>query len=211
MHQTEDTVRLEAFSDGVFAIAITLLAFNVKIPKPEDLPGGQSLGRALMQQWPTYLAYFTSFLTILVMWINHHRLFKLIRRTNRPLMVLNGLLLMFVTLVPYPTALVAAYMRTPEARMAVQIYCGTFVMIALGYNSVWRYGAWGSHLIGADVEPAALVRLHQQYRFGPMYYVIAFAASFFTPAGSFAICMLVAIYFALPGLPARRSAPVTSG
>jgi uncharacterized membrane protein len=84
MENSNDTARLEAFSDGVFSIAITLLAFNLKIPSPAGYPAHWSLGRALLSQWPTYLAFITSFVTILIMWVNHHRLFRLIeKRINR--------------------------------------------------------------------------------------------------------------------------------
>jgi uncharacterized membrane protein len=204
MDEIDDTGRLEAFSDGVFAIAITLLAFNVKIPKPEDLGPDQNLGRALLAQWPVYVAYLTSFLTILVMWINHHRLYRLIRRTNRPLMIINGLLLMFVTLVPYPTALVAEYLRRPQVGTAVTVYSGTFVMIALCYNGMWRYAKWDNHLLGREVNVDHVRMLHAQYRWGPVYYIVAFAISFFHPMITFWICMAMACYFALPALPARR-------
>src|SRR5262245_38427492 len=97
---TNETARIEAFSDGVFAIAITLLVLDLKVPKEagHDL----SLASALAAQWPAYLAFVTSFLTILVMWINHHRMFTLIGRSDDRLLVYNGLLLMGVTLVLFP-------------------------------------------------------------------------------------------------------------
>jgi len=101
-----ETGRVEAFSDGVFAIAVTLLVLDLKVPKPGDL-GGESLLSALARQWPAFLAYLTSFATILVMWVNHHKMFNHIRRTDDRFLFLNGLLLLFVTFVPFPTALVA--------------------------------------------------------------------------------------------------------
>jgi len=100
-----ETGRLEAFSDGVIAVAITLLVLDIKVPHATDLGGGTLL-RALSHQWPVYLAYLTSFATILVMWLNHHNLFKQIKRVDHTLLLLNGLLLLGVTLVPFPTALI---------------------------------------------------------------------------------------------------------
>src|SRR5215469_2591255 len=102
-----ETGRVEAFSDGIFAIAATLLVLDLKVPQT----GGRTLASALRSQWPTYLAFVTSFATILIMWINHHRIFTLIGRSDDRLLFYNGLLLFGVTLVPFPTALVAEYLR----------------------------------------------------------------------------------------------------
>src|SRR5262245_58066326 len=104
--EVKETARIEAFSDGVFAIAITLLVLDMKVPGSKDLPADVRLISVLGRQWPTYLAYVTSFLTILIMWVNHHRLFQHIKRTDNPFLMLNGLLLMGVTIVPFPTGLV---------------------------------------------------------------------------------------------------------
>src|SRR5258708_1916094 len=104
-----DTARIEAFSDGVFAIAITLLVLDIKVPHLSN--SGRTLASALVAMWPTYLAFVTSFMTILIMWINNHRMFTLIGRADDRLMFFNGLLLLGVTIVPFPTALVAEYLR----------------------------------------------------------------------------------------------------
>src|ERR1044071_3471000 len=98
-----ETGRIEAFSDGVFAIAITLLVLDLKVPMERH--GDRELLTALAQQWPTYLAYVTSFSTILIMWINHHRVFSLIGRADDRLLFYNGLLLLGVSIVPFPTSL----------------------------------------------------------------------------------------------------------
>jgi uncharacterized membrane protein len=100
----EETGRVEAFSDGVFAIAMTLLVLDINVPR--DLAPGRTLVQALAGQWPTYLAFVTSFATILIMWVNHHRLFTQIGRWDDRLLFGNGLLLLGVVLVPFPTALV---------------------------------------------------------------------------------------------------------
>ena len=107
--------RVEAFSDGVFGIAMTLLVLDIKVPPPGN---GPSLAEALLRQWPGYLSYVTTFLTVLIMWMNHHKLFRHIHRVNHPFLVLNGLLLMGVTLVPFPTALLAAYIGHAGERTA---------------------------------------------------------------------------------------------
>ena len=130
--ENKETGRVEAFSDGVFAIAITLLVLNIQVP--HDLPVGKSLAGALIDQWPTYLAFVTSFATIGIMWINHHRLFTHIRRSDNTLLVLNGLLLMGITVVPFPTALLAAYIGHPDEQVAALVYGGTLVLIAIFFN-----------------------------------------------------------------------------
>src|SRR5436305_12691532 len=107
----KETGRIEAFSDGVFAVAITLLVFNLQVPQP---PPGKTfsvadLGVALLHQWSFYLAFITSFATILIMWASHHSIFKLVYKSNTPFLFANGFLLLLVTTVPFPTSLVAEY------------------------------------------------------------------------------------------------------
>ena len=132
MTATNETTRIEAFSDGVFAIAITLLVLDLKVPR--ELSEGRTLDQILLAQWPGYLAFITSFLTILIMWVNHHRMFTLIGRSDHRLLFYNGLLLMGVTLVPFPTALVAEFLRHDGERTAALVYSGTFIFIAICFN-----------------------------------------------------------------------------
>jgi len=103
------TSRLEAFSDGVFAIAVTLLIIEVHVPQRAH---AESLGHELLRIWPSYLGYLTSFLTIGVMWINHHHVFSLIVRADRTMLLLNTVLLMLIAFVPFPTAVLAQFVET---------------------------------------------------------------------------------------------------
>src|SRR5207244_3471037 len=120
----KETARVEAFSDGVFAIAITLLVLDLKVPRAH--PPDENLLAYLLSQWPTYAAFLSSFTTIGIMWLNHHRLFNLIGRVDTPLMIYNGLLLLGVTLTPWPTALVAEYHGRPGEMLAALVYTGLF-------------------------------------------------------------------------------------
>src|SRR5690349_2815120 len=104
--ERHDVTRVEAFSDGVFAIAITLLVLNIHIPTIGEV-GPNGLAAALLNQWPVYLAYLSSFITILVMWLGHHNLFRYSVRVDHTFLILNGLFLLGVTLVPVPTAILA--------------------------------------------------------------------------------------------------------
>ena len=191
------TGRLEAFSDGVFAIAITLLVLDVHVPLASDLGGG-SLLHALLRQWPVYLAYMTSFLTILIMWVNHHQMFARIGRVDHSLLFLNGLLLMSVSIVPFPTSLVAAYLQQRDGQVATAVYSGTFVAIAVLFNLLWRYAAYEGRLLESDEDPRFVRGLSRQYLLGPPAYFAAFVLAFVSVWASVSLCMLLAIFFALP-------------
>ncbi|HVO44584.1 MAG TPA: TMEM175 family protein [Aggregatilineales bacterium] len=132
-HDEKETGRVEAFSDGVLAIAITLLALELKVPPPSGDPGF-SLARELLDQWPTYFAFLVSFFFILVIWINHHRLFTVIRRIDNNLLIFNGLLLMSITLIPFVTDLVATYLQRPEQNIAAMVYAGLFLVNSFCFN-----------------------------------------------------------------------------
>src|SRR5438876_9124079 len=118
--EEKETGRIEAFSDGVFAIALTLLILDIHVP--HDLPAGTWLLDALWQQWPTYIAFIMGFSTIGIMWINHHRLFNLIKRSDHWLLVFNTMLLFGITIVPFPTSLVAQYFGHPGEQTAALVY-----------------------------------------------------------------------------------------
>lgn len=134
----KNTGRVEAFSDGVFAIAITLLVLNLldlKLPGLTTDPS--TLARALAGAWPTYLVFLLSFATILIMWVYHHRLFQELKRAETSLLFANGFLLLLVTAVPFPTNLVDVYLRTPAASVACAVYAGFFVLINIAYDLLW--------------------------------------------------------------------------
>ena len=128
--EEKETGRIEAFSDGVFAIAATLLVLEIHVPlaaNGDALSTVTELWNDLLHQWPHYLAYFMGFSTIVIMWINHHNLFRLIRRSTHGLLLWNSLLLLVISLVPFPTALLADYLsplETDKARLVLVIYSG---------------------------------------------------------------------------------------
>ena len=134
----KETGRLEAFSDGVFAVAITLLVFSLQVPTLKIPPHtSKDLVNALLMLWPSYLSFFISFATILIMWISHHTMFKLIDKSNTLFMFANGFLLLLVTVVPFPTQLVATYLTTPAAGVVCAIYASLFMIINLVFNLLW--------------------------------------------------------------------------
>ncbi|HEY7337495.1 MAG TPA: TMEM175 family protein [Bryobacteraceae bacterium] len=193
----KETTRLEAFSDGVFAIAITLLALELKTP---HLAGQEaqshSLAAGLLGQWPSYFAFVTSFFTVLVMWVHHHLIFRLVRRSDVTLLFANGFLLMLVTLVPFPTAVVAEYLETPAAPAACSLYAGIFLLVAIGY-SLLLWAAFRDSIRDPRASEATMVRLRRSYRFGPPGYVAAAIAAPFSPWLAMGICTALWILWAL--------------
>jgi uncharacterized membrane protein len=202
METEKETGRMEAFSDGVFAIAITLLILDIKVPTAAFVhQKHMALLAALGHQWPGYLAYITSFLTILIMWVNHHKMFQQIRRCDHFFLILNGFLLLGVTTVPFPTALLAEYIREPgaNAKVAALAYSGLFIFIGIIFHMLWRYAATGNRLLGSNHDPVAVRAITQQYRFGPVLYVVTFLLAFVSVPVSVAANLLLAVFFALPG------------
>jgi uncharacterized membrane protein len=143
------TGRMEAFSDGVFAIAITLLILEVSVPESEF----DHLWRGIAHQWPAYLAYATSFLTIGGIWMAHHGIFRRLEFANQRLMVLNLLLLMTTAFLPFPTKLMAEAVHDQDAaRTAVVFYGASLLVISLLLNSLWGSAALDRHVLRQDVS-----------------------------------------------------------
>jgi uncharacterized membrane protein len=194
--EEKETTRLEAFSDGVFAIAITLLVLDLKVPQ-----GVPSLGRSLFAQWPSYLAFSTSFATIGIMWLNHHRLFNMIRRVDHMLLIWNGLLLFGVSIVPFPTRLVADYLGNPGEKLAVGVYAGVAIYIALAFTGLWRYASSAERkpqLLRVPPDAPEVLTMHAQYRYGPLMYVLATALSLLNAHAGFLLMLAIAVFFLIP-------------
>src|ERR1051326_3317537 len=152
-----DTTRLEAFSDGVFAIAITLLILEIKVPTAAELERGGGLWPALAHRWPSYVGYVLSFLIIGIMWANHHALFDYIWRVDRRLIFANLLLLMGVGFLPFPTAVLAGHLADAETRTSAAVFYGaTLAGIALAFNAVWWVGIRGRGLLGTSLDEAGV-------------------------------------------------------
>lgn len=192
----KETGRLEAFSDGVFAVAITLLVLNIKIP---GLESDKDLWQNFVNNWPMLVAYITSFATIGVMWINHHRLFTHIKHINTPLMLLNLLLLLIIVFIPVPTALLAEYLVRLDLHAAAVLYSGTFVVLACCFNILWRYGSYHNRLLGENVDAHSVEAISRQYLFGPLLYLIVFAVAWVNTLACIILSFILALFFALPG------------
>ena len=191
------TGRVEAFSDGVFAIAITLLILTIGIPS-----GHGPLGHELLRLWPSYAAYAVSFITIGIMWMNHHTILAHVARVNRPLLVLNLLLLMGVVAIPFPTALVADNLGHPGGRAAAVLYGLVMIAISLGFASLWIYVASHAPALGAVLPPEALRSSIPGFTGGLLVYVVGtLIAAFLWPLAGVIIYGLLAVYYLFEHLP----------
>ncbi len=201
-----DTGRIEAFSDGVFAIAITLLVIEIGVPHVED--AGTTLFGALIEQWPSYLGYAISFLQIGVIWANHHNRFRYIARSDHLLLFLNILFLMCVAFIPFPTALLAEYLQGSGAERTVAgaVYAGTLAITAVFFTLLWLYAATGYRLVDRNLDPALLRAMTRRYVFGMVAYLVTFALAFVNVAASLVLIVILALLFVLPE-PGERSKP----
>ncbi len=191
-----ETDRLESFSDGVFAFAITLLVLNLYDPTTR---GTEDLLRGLADEWPTFFASATSFMTILVMWMNHHNMFNYIRRVSREFMLLNGVLLLFVVITPFTTQLVSEHLlhHNTDAGVAASVYAGMLFLLAVVWNFLWHNASTHHNLIRSDVPQPQIRRVAREYLFGPIFYGLAFLMAFISAIAAVIIVILIAVFYAV--------------
>ena len=191
--------RVEAFSDGVFAIAITLLIIEVKVPHGPEV-GSRGLLFALMDLWSSYLGYVVSFLTLGIMWVNHHQMFEYIRSANRRLMLVHILFLMAVAFMPFPTAVLAEHLPRADTRLAATAFYGMCVFITiLLFNAVWAAGIAGRDLVREDVSEARLLAITRHYRYAPLAYLLAAVLTIVNVWVSLLAHAALGIYYARSG------------
>ena len=198
MQHGEGTARIEAFSDGVMAIAITLLVLEIKIPS-HAVVEEHGLTHALGALWPGYLAFVTSFVSILLIWVKHHWMISLIERTDHPFLYWNGLLLLCITFLTFPTGLLAEYLLHAEGKVATSLYAATVLAISLAFKGLWWHATRNSRLMANHPTLALSTevrRITEQDRYGPLFYLVAFIASFFSEILGILICLLVSLVFA---------------
>jgi uncharacterized membrane protein len=189
------TTRLEAFSDGVLAIAITLLVFELR---PPALHQGERLASALWAQWPSYVAYLVSFLTIGVIWLNHHRVFTQVVRVDGPLLLLNLNLLLWTGLIPFPTAVVAKYLGDggAAARTASALYCGVLLVMSLAFGALFAWVTHDDRLLRRLPPPEVVRAARLRFMLGLVVYAVALALSWVSAPLALVLCGLMALYYA---------------
>ena len=189
--------RLEAFSDGVLAIVITLPILEIEVPEGHE----GTLGSALAQQWPQYVAFLVSFLIVGIIWLNHHATINLLRRTDHKIQVLNLILLLPVTVLPWPTALLAEYTREGTAgdrRVAVLVYGVTSSAMAFAFNILWRYLLRHPELHKPQVTPELLAVRNFRYNAGLAVYPVATVLGLVSVPVFLVLMLALAVLYLLP-------------
>lgn len=202
------TSRTEAFSDGIFAIAATLLVLELKVPQVE--PGG--LADALLESWPSYATYVVSFLTIGIIWVNHHAVLDRIREVNRPLLFMNLMFLMAVAAIPFPTALLGDYLQAGhDERLAAAVYGGTMSLMGVTFGAIWAYAVLSDDLLHARVDRTRARRSLWIFAAGTPLYVLAIGASLLSATLALVIYALLALFYLFDVLPPLKQADKEKG
>jgi uncharacterized membrane protein len=192
------TSRLEAFSDGVFAIAITLLVLEIPVPHVEH----GKLADRLLDQWPSYAAYVVSFAIIGIIWMNHHAVFGYVRRADRGLLLLNLNLLLWVVLIPWPTSRLAEYMREggSDERAAALVYALTMTLMGVSFGGIWLYIARRAQIGSlAELAPSEVRARTRRFVVGAPLYALSIGLALVSAPACLAVNALLAVYYALPG------------
>lgn len=198
--------RFEAFSDGVFAVAITFLVFNLKVPDGRTA----DLWRFIRDQWPSFAAYIVTFFVIGIIWINHHTLFDRIALVNRPLLFLNLFLLMTVAVLPYPTALLSRFVRDgASSHTAAAIYSTNMTLMAIAFGLIWSYAVFHPELLHDRLDPVLARSTIPRFSGGVIIYVITIGVAFINATLCLAIQALIAIYYMFDQL--AGSEPAVAG
>jgi TMEM175 potassium channel family protein len=184
------TSRLETFADGVLAIAATLLILDVSV-------SGSPLSTQLARAWPSYVAYMVSFITIGIIWVNHHAIMDQVARCDRTFLVVNVFFLMVVAFIPFPTRLVAQHLRGDGAEAAAFAYGVTLTLTAVFFNILWFYAARGGRLLREDADPRVVRGISRSYRPGPWIYLAATLIAFANPHVSLALFAAFALFYVL--------------
>ena len=188
--------RLEAFSDGVIAVAITLLALDINVPSPE----AGSLGHELVRQWPQYAAYVVSFATIGIIWVNHHWMISRLSQTDRTILLLNLVLLMFIGLLPFGTSLMSEYLRADQGQsLAAAIYAGLLLLMSIAFSTLNRHILFRkAHLLSEEIPEARRRQILFRGIVGLLPYLLATALAAVSADITLILCAAVAVFYTLP-------------
>jgi uncharacterized membrane protein len=197
------TNRLEAFSDGVFAIAITLLVLEIDVPSADS----PDLWHQLKELWPSFAAYLVSFMVIGIIWVNHHGVIDHLRRADRPVLYLNLALLLTVGFLPYPTAVMAEHLNSGvDESVAAAFYSGAMALMGVAFGSLWVYITRHRWLLGVELSDEEVRSATRRFTLGNPIYLLAIGISVISPAAVLVIIAGLAVYYAVAGMtsPALR-------
>jgi uncharacterized membrane protein len=206
-----DSGRVEAFSDGVFAIAITLLVLDLIVPgRAEGHESG--LAAALAAEWPSYFAYLVSFLVIGIIWINHHTMFTLVNRVDRRVLFVNLLLLLTISVIPFPTRLLAEYLLDSDAGVAAAVYSATMFLMGIAFAALWLAITRDARLLHEPIDSAIRRAALRRFGAGGLVYAFTIGLSFVSAVATLAVHAALALYYCFDQLtPARQSAQDARG
>jgi uncharacterized membrane protein len=188
--------RIEALTDGVFAVAMTLLVLDIKVPEFQQSLTAAELAAKLFALWPKFLSYTISFVILGVYWVGHHVQLSFIRRADRPLLWINIFFLLWVALVPFSTALLSEY---PKTQLAIGVYGANLIAIGLTLAFHWGYATNGYRHVDPDIHPGLVRAAMARTLIGPFIYIIAIGLSFLRAEVSLALYALVPVLYILPG------------
>ena len=190
------TNRLEAFSDGVIAVAATLLVLNLAVPPPPN----PHLGHDLVARWPSYAAYAISFVTIGIIWINHHAMISRLREADHSILILNLLLLLWIGVLPFATNLMATYLKEGSGeKLAAALYGGAFLAMALAFSALNRHILMNrAHLLATPLSHERRRQILTRGIAGLAPYAIATALAAVSPYLTLAITAAIAVFYATP-------------
>ena len=199
--------RLEAFSDGVLAIAITLLTLDLPVPGSDQIHTYHGLWGALVHNWPSFAAYVISFTVIGIMWVNHHALIQRVAVVDRSLLFLNLLLLLFIAALPFSTRLFAEFLRTggPDAHVAAAVYSANAFGCAIGFNSMWWWLVRDDRRLHVKLDPEVARSSTRRFSLGLFVYAATIGLSFVSAMLTLAAHAAVGIYYVVDQLPMGRS------
>ena len=191
----KETGRIEAFSDGVFAIALTLLAIDLKAPVL-DVINSQNLAYALAMRWTEYFAFINSFAAILLMWTSHHQIFRMIRRSDARFILVNGLLLFSISAVPFPTSVLAKYIATDAGTTAAAFYAGYCVFVNAVFVLLWTVASKNRDILADGVTDERIKKMRRDLFIPLPIYLTAMLLAFVNPWLTVAITAALWIYWA---------------
>ena len=192
--QQKETGRIEAFSDGVFCVAMTLLALEIGVAA-KNTASNEALLQSLLRLWPVYLSYFISFINVLLAWMGHHGLFKYLRNTDNGVMITNGFLLMLIALVPFPTKTLGLFLQTGAFKAAVIFYTGYFVLISLAFRLLWWAACSRPHLLVHGISKAEIRKITRSENLGLICNTFILAISFVSPWTALVLSFVMWVYW----------------
>ena len=194
IQEQKETLRIETFSDGVFCIAVTLLSIEIGIEFNKGMTN-KDLLHALLDKWPICLAYVISFVNVLLAWIGHHSLFKMLRRSDNAIMISNGLLLMLVALVPFPTKTLGMFLQSDALKTAVIFYTGYFVLISIAFRLLWHAAASKKERLVHGITDKQIKQTTRNENIGLICNAVIMGVAFINPIAALALSFAMWVYW----------------